>query len=67
MVPFPGLIVEHDHESEVKSVMYNIEGDYYYVTLDPYRIEHEGEVESIRDLYKELGWTIMGELGTSAH
>jgi hypothetical protein len=66
MIPFPGLVIEHEHESEVKNVLYNIKGDYYYVTLDPHRLEGEGEVESTRELYKELGWTILGNTPITA-
>ncbi len=61
MIPFPGLIIEDGHESEIKNVVFNVEGDYYFVTLSPDNLESEAEVDSVKIMYKERGWTIVGE------
>ena len=61
MIPFPGLTIEDDHESEIKGVLFNVEGDYYLVTLSPENLESETEVDSVKEMYKERGWAIVGE------
>ena len=61
MIPFPGLIIEDDHESEIKGVVFNVEEDYYFVTLSPDNLESKTEVDSVKEMYKERGWTIVGE------
>jgi len=62
MVPFLGLKIEHDHESEIQSVCYNIEENYYYVTLSPEdHFETQEELDMQIQCYKEYGWTVLGE------
>ena len=62
MIPFLGLKIEHDHESMIQSVCYNVDEDYYYVTLSPEEhFETQKELETQIEGYKEYGWTVVGE------
>ena len=59
MIPFPGLTIEDVNELEIKEVVYNIEGDHYFVTLSPIVFDSEDHVDSGIEMYKEYGWKIV--------
>jgi hypothetical protein len=61
MVPFPGLIIEDDHESAIQGVSFSLDDDSYYVTLSSDCLDTEREVDSTKEMYRERGWTIVGE------